>query len=97
MNTEICAAIRARAVVQFYYDGGLRTVEPHCHGVSKNGNELLRGYQTGGYSQSRSPIGWKLFSVSKISSLQKTGEKFPSNRADYNPNDRGMKSICCRV
>jgi len=50
MNLEICAAIRTRSVIQFYYDGGLRTVEPHCHGVSKDGNELLRGYQTGGYS-----------------------------------------------
>jgi hypothetical protein len=97
MNTEICAAIRDRAIVQFHYNGGLRTVEPHCHGVSKDGNELLRGYQTEGYSQSGNPVGWKLFSVSKISSLQQTGEGFSSNRPDYNPNDRAMKSICCRV
>lgn len=97
MNPEICAAIRTRSVIQFYYDGGLRTVEPHCHGVSKNGNELLRGYKTGGYSQSGKPVSWKLFSVRKISSLKQTEEIFPSNRQDYNPNDRAMKSICCSV
>jgi len=94
---EICEAIRTRSVVQFYYDGGLRIVEPHCHGVSKNGNELLRGYQTGGYSQSGESIGWKLFSVNKISRMQQTGEIFPSNRTDYNPNDKAMISICCSV
>jgi hypothetical protein len=97
MNRDICAAIRDRAVVQFHYNGGLRTVEPHCHGVSKGGNELLRGYQTGGHSQSGQPVEWKLFSVGKISSLQQTGQKFSTNRPDYNPNDRAMKSICCRV
>ena len=48
MNTAICAAIKNRAVVEFYYNGGLRTVEPHCHGISTAGNEVLRGYQTGG-------------------------------------------------
>jgi hypothetical protein len=70
MNTQICEAIKARAVVNFYYDGGMRIVEPHCHGISKDNNELLRGYQTEGYSQSGNPVGWKLFSVGKISSLK---------------------------
>lgn len=64
MNAGICAAIRSRAVLQFSYDGGIRTVEPHCHGISRADNEVLRAWQTGGYSESGEPVGWKLFEVS---------------------------------
>ena len=97
MNTAICAAIRNRAVVQFHYNGGLRQVEPHCHGISTAGNEVLRGYQTGGYSSSGNPVGWKLYVVTGISGLQQTGETFPTDRPDYNPDDRGMSSVHCHV
>ena len=97
MNAAICAAIKSRAVVQFYYNGGPRTVEPHCHGISTAGNEVLRGYQTAGYSSSGNPVDWKLFVVADISSLRQTGATFPANRPDYNPNDRGMSSVHCHV
>jgi hypothetical protein len=97
MNTVICAAIKARAVVQFYYDGGLRTVEPHCHGISRAGKEVLRAYQTAGYSKSGNPVGWKLFEVAKISRLQTLSQTFTKNRPMYNPNDRGMRQVHCHV
>ena len=29
-------------IVRFYYDGGTRDVEPHSHGFSKEGNELVK-------------------------------------------------------
>ena len=97
MNSNICSAIRARAVIQFYYDGGDRIVEPHCHGTSTAGNEVLRGYQTGGYSSSGKPVEWKMYDVSKISNIRQTGQRFSSNRPGYNPNDKGMSSIHCHV
>ena len=97
MNTAICAAIENRAVVQFNYDGGLRTVEPHCHGISTAGNEVLRGFQTGGYSKSGNPVEWKLFMVADISELRQTGATFSLNRPGYNPNDRGMTLVHCHV
>ena len=84
-------------MVRFYYNGGLRTVEPHCHGTSSAGNEVLRGYQTSGYSESGNPVGWKLFEVAKITGLASTGATFTSNRPDYNLNDRGMVSVHCHV
>jgi hypothetical protein len=55
MNRSICEAIGDRAVVRFSYGGGSRTVEPYCHGMSSTGTEVLRGYQTGGYSSSGKP------------------------------------------
>ena len=97
MNTVICAAIKARAVVQFHYDGGLRTVEPYCHGISRAGEEVLRAYQTAGYSKSGNPVGWKLFEVAKISRLQTPSQTFTKNRPMYNPNDRGMRQVHCHV
>lgn len=97
MNKAICDAISKRAVIQFHYDGGMRIVEPHCHGVSSAGNELLRGYQTGGYSESGKPVEWKLFTVSKISSISQTGDMFSQNRPFYNSSDKAMQTICCHV
>jgi hypothetical protein len=97
VNQNICAAISKRAVVRFYYEGGIRTVEPHCHGTSTAGNEALRGFQTGGYSESGNPVGWKLFDVSKISAWGDAGSTFASNRPGYNPQDRGMSRVHCHV
>lgn len=97
MNSTICAAIARRAVVRFNYDGGARTVEPHAHGTSTAGNEVLRGFQTGGHSESGEPVGWKLFTVPEMSGLRETGETFSSNRPAYNPNDSHMSPVHCHV
>ena len=97
MNNVICDAIQRRAVIQFYYDGGTREVEPHCHGTSTAGNEPLRGYQTAGYSKSGNSVGWKLFDVSQMRNIERTGEIFAHNQPQYNPNDRGMKVVHCHV
>lgn len=97
MNTAICAAIRARAVLNFHYDGGRRTVEPHCHGMSRADNEVLRGYQTAGYSKSGKPTTWKLFEVSEITGLTQTGATFTTNRPGYDPDDEHMTTVHCRV
>ncbi len=97
MNMAICTAIRNRAVVQFYYDGGTRTVEPHCHGISTTGNEVLRAYQTAGYSESGKSVGWKILEVAKITSFRQADVTFSTNRPGYNPNDSGMSSVHCHV
>ena len=97
MNQDICSAIQTKRIIAFNYDGGLRKIEPYCHGVTKKGNEVLRAFQISGYSSSGNPIGWKLFSVSKISNLKILDEIFQSKRRDYNPNDPAMSRIFCRI
>jgi hypothetical protein len=97
MNTSICAAIQSRAVLRFSYGGGARTAEPHCHGISRADNEVLRAWQTGGFSESGNPEGWKLFEVSQITGLSRTDSTFSSNRPGYNPSDKHMKSVHCHV
>lgn len=97
MNRVICDAIRRRAVIAFTYDGGRRVVEPHCHGVSSAGNEVLRGFQTGGSSGSGEPVGWKLFEVAKIQRLRPQGSTFAAARPGYTPADSAMDHIHCHV
>jgi len=97
MNQNICSAIRDKRIIAFYYDGGLRNIEPYCYGVTKNSNEVLRAFQISGYSRSGNPKRWKLFSVSKISNLKILVEIFQGNRRDYNRNDPAMPRIFCRI
>ena len=97
MNDLICEAISSRKVIEFNYNGGVRVVEPHCHGISRAGNEVLRGYQTDGYSESGNSVGWKMFEVSGMSIVQSTGDVFDQNRPGYNPDDKHMTSIHCHV
>lgn len=47
MNSSICEAISGRLVIQFSYKGGMRTAEPHCHGKSRSGHEVLRATRQG--------------------------------------------------
>jgi len=97
MNNVICDAIHRRSVITFYYNGGMRTVEPHCYGISTAGNDVLRGYQTGGYSESGNSVGWKMYEVAGMTNIQISGNTFNQNRPGYNPNDKGMSVIHCHV
>ncbi len=97
MNPLICSAIRSKLVIHFHYSGGNRSVEPFCYGVTAAGNEVLRGYQTGGHSVSRNPVGWKLFLIFGISNLTITSRQFYAIRPGYNPNDPAMTTIYCHV
>ncbi|EHO40348.1 hypothetical protein Calab_0709 [Caldithrix abyssi DSM 13497] len=97
MNNIICSAISSRKILRFYYNGGYITVEPYCHGIGRTGNELLRAFQIGGYSESGNPVHWKLFSVNKISNISITDEEFPGYRPEYNPKDPAMDKIYCCV
>lgn len=95
MNALVCRAIQERRILRVYYDGGLRSVEPHCHGCSKDGNDLLRGYQVGGYSSSGEPVGWKMFRLDRTSGLMMTETTFAGPRPEYDPHDNRMATVYC--
>ncbi len=97
MNSLICSAIDTKRTLQVYYNGGHRTVEPFCYGVTKNGIELLRAYQVRGHSESGNPSGWKLFRVEKMVDLKVTDEPFTGKRPGYNPDDPAMVTLYCHV
>jgi hypothetical protein len=93
----ICEAIEKKAVVEFIYNGGLRVVEPQCHGTSTAGNEVLRGFQTKNYSKPGESPANKLFEVSKISGLKPTGKTFSKPGPHYNPDDKAMGYVHCHL
>lgn len=98
MNSQICKAISNKKIIQFYYEGGIRVVEPHCYGVHKNTDkEVLCGFQTEGFSRSGGLPSWRFFIVDKISNLLIKNEHFTEPRPLYNPNDKRMSTIFCNV
>ena len=92
MDSDIVNAIRNQNLIEFYYDGGSRTVEPHCYGLTTAGNEGLRAYQVDGFSSSGT-LGWKMFDLSKATRIDVLTTTFASPRIGYKRGDRGMSRI----
>lgn len=93
----ICDAIRTRTLIEFRYHGLIRLVEPYCHGFSSRGNELLRGAQVGGSSNSGGFGFGKLWSVTEMVGLRLVDKRFEVGDARHNPSDRAMADVHCRV
>jgi predicted DNA-binding transcriptional regulator YafY len=90
----IIDAIRNQNVLEFFYDGEPRVVEPQSYGLSRRDNHpVLRGYQRGGGSTSGYIRGLRLFDLSKISDLRKMDEQFAKARPEHNPNDSAMSNV----
>jgi hypothetical protein len=93
----ICEAIRQRRLLAFDYKGLRRRVAPYCHGLSRRGEEVLRGVQVGGPSRTGGLGFGKLWLVSEMKNLRCTDERFAPSDPDYNPNDSAMVEIHCHV
>jgi predicted DNA-binding transcriptional regulator YafY len=85
------SAITNRKVLRIKYAPGARLIEPHCLGRSKDGNILLRAFQTEGASESGEHVNWKLLRVDRMSTFEDTGKTFAGPRPQYNPADKAMK------
>lgn len=92
MNREIIEVIENQHVIELYYEGELRVIEPHCYGLTTAGNEGLRAYQTAGYSSS-GKLGWKLYDLGKADDISITPARFAGPRPGYQAGDKGMSKI----
>jgi len=92
-QSVLCDAIRRKHVVQFSYKGTTRTAEPHAVGYDGSGDLTLSAWQLSGGSGT----GWRDFHVSKLSALSTTARTFARARPGYNPNDRTLVRILCRL
>lgn len=100
IRTTLCSAIKSRRVIEFYYHGGYRTVEPFCLGVvlsTEADNESLICYQVGGFSELREVVGWKLYRASEMEDIEVLNEQFSGNRPGYDPYDINLAVIRCYV
>ncbi len=94
MNGSIVNAIKERRRVNLRYPPGRRLIEPHAYGESADGKELLRAlraYQINGASDSGGPVGWKMFHVDRIESMEVLDNRFVNPRPGYSRGDRAMK------
>jgi hypothetical protein len=73
------AAIAAKRLITFSYQGRPRKVEPHDYGINK-GKVRLFCYQVGGESRSGKLPDWRLLEVPDIAGMQVTDESFPGPR-----------------
>lgn len=64
-----CSAINSKQLIKFNYEDSTRIVESYCYGLSKADDEVLRAYQFKGQCKSGNPLGWKLFSASKMENI----------------------------
>ena len=93
----LCAAIHNRMIVHLRYDWGHRVVEPHVYGRTRDGQELLRAFQTGGESESRQSTGWKLFRVDEIENIHLPGGKFMQPRPEYKRKDPAITTVYAQL
>jgi len=97
MNPIICSAINNRNVLEFTYHDCHRVVEPYAYGLSKAENEVIRCYQTGGFSNSKIIPCWQLMKVDDIEFLSVTERHFVGERPKYKRGDRSMPTIFCEL
>jgi hypothetical protein len=97
MNAQICDAIARQIVLELRYHSYSRLVEPYVYGVSRRGDELLRCYQVAGGSVGGERRGWKLLRVAEIGSFHATQTSFEPRAMQYNPKDRGIHEVYCRI
>ena len=96
-NRLLLAAILDRQVVHLRYDWGHRVVEPHVYGLTQDGQELLRAFQTGGASESHRPYGWKLFRADEIENVHLPGQRFKGPRRGYKRKDPAISRIYAQL
>ncbi len=97
MKNIICEAIKNRKLLEFYYDGHHRIVEPFTLGVSHKNNDVLSVYQVRGGSESGSSNPWRLFNLEEIENIRISDEFFAGSREGYRKGDPRMSVIHCEI
>lgn len=92
MKDIICAAIREKKRIKFYYNDKLRIGEPQCCGVTTAGTDAVRVYLISGGSRPE-----QLFDIAKITSFELLNEHFTNPGPNYKRNDSAMKTIYCQL
>lgn len=93
----ICKAIAEQRLLRFRYDGSIRVVEPHIFGSDSSARELLSAYLVRGFTRSGQKPFWRSYVASEMKAIKILDEQFPRPRSGYNPNDKRMRKIYCRV
>jgi len=89
----IIDAIKNKQMLVVVYKGLPRIIEPHIVGAAANGNEYVRGFQTGGTSCT-DEYGWKIMSLEKIQMVSLLPNQFfPNARNDFTKIDPVIENV----
>lgn len=92
----ICRAMRERKLLEVVYHQRQRLVAPHIFGIDTTGAETLSCYQVAGGTTGGDRQGWKSFKTCELVVKQISTLHFHP-RPEYQPNDRAMVTVYCRV
>jgi predicted DNA-binding transcriptional regulator YafY len=88
-KATLCAAIRSRNLVRFYYTGddvpGYRIVEPHMVAYNQGERLTLSAWYLGGASESGTGSGWRDYLLSEMTSVATLPQQFSGPRPGYRP------------
>lgn len=93
----ICRAISEKRLLQFFYDGGTRVVEPHQLAYNDRNNLALSAYWVRGYSESHETSSrWRQYLADHMTSIVVLDEHFVGPRPGYRrtPNDKYHSAVC---
>jgi hypothetical protein len=97
MDLRICQAIADRRLLMFGYQGTVRVVEPHLHGLTTAHHEALSAWMRPGWSRVDPDGGWRMFRLDAVDDLQALPERFDGPRPDFNPEDPHFVETFCRI
>lgn len=92
-----CQAPKQGRVLRLQYDSYIRSIEVHAVGITKDGNDIMRVWQTGGGSVSNEPVGWKLLRLDEAGGASITDTPSSAPRMGLKRGDRAMERIYCEV
>jgi hypothetical protein len=82
--------------VRLTYGAHERIVEPHLHGFTSEGREVVLGWQLEGGSASNDPQPWRLFQIDRIATLEVLAEGFGA-RQTFSTASREVRTVHCAV
>ena len=94
---QVCAAIHARILITFEYDGHSRTIEPHVVYPDAGGEWHVEGWQTAGYSSRPTTTPWRRYKIDTIQSLAVLSETFTETRPPYVRESERYGDACCKL
>ncbi len=86
IETLLRQAVLGKNLVEFYYEGGTKVIEPHMVAHNMMGHILLSGWFVDG-DRKFAEEGWQDYMLADISQLKILPETFGEARFGYNPLD----------
>lgn len=92
-----CEAMTRARVLEIRYDDFHRWVEVHAVGRTKEGNLIMRVWQTRGGSTSGEKAGWKLLRLDEVIVLGISNEPSQAPRKGYRKGDKSFAQIISQL